>query len=317
MPSHILVVEDQLDTLDMVRDLLELQGYTVTCVEDGDEALSALDQRIPDLIISDVRMPNRDGFELLREVRARPASVAVPFLFLTGVKEAGTSSQIRRLGADDYLVKPFAPEDLSVAVRARLERRRITQRFDTREANIQMALMLANIIEARDRYTRGHLERVQRAAFRMAQALHWDAERMVILEFGTLLHDIGKIMISRQILNKPGKLSETEWEILHRHPEMGTQMVSRISHLRETTSYILYHHERWDGQGYPTGLAGSAIPIEGRLLAIVDAYDSLTSDRAYRFAIPPANALEEIERCAGTQFDPDLTQLFLSLHRSA
>ena len=300
-----------------MRELLEAEGYRVTCALDGSEALAAFEHDTPDLIVSDLLMPHMDGFALLKAVRSHPIGAAVPFLFLSARAEQTVTAQARVLGADDFLVKPFAPADLSVAVRAKLERRQAMRRFDTREAHQQTAMMLANVIEARDRYTRGHIERVQRYSLRLAHALDWDAERLVILEFGALLHDVGKVMVPRSILNKPDTLTESEWMILRRHPEVGAQMLTGIDHLRETAPYVLYHHERWDGKGYPTGLAARSIPVEARLLAITDAYDALLSERPYRTAYPIGRALDEIQRCSGTQFDPELVNVFVYLFKTS
>jgi len=316
VPSHILIAEDHPYTIDMIRELLEAEGYRVTCTQDGSEALAAFEHEAPDLIVSDLLMPQMDGFALLKAVRSHPYGAAVPFLFLSARAEQTVTAQARVLGADDYLVKPFAPADLCLAVRAKLERRRAMRRFDTREAHQQTALMLANLIEARDRYTRGHIERVQRYALRLAHALEWDAERLTVLEFGALLHDVGKVMVPRSILNKPDSLTEAEWVILRRHPEIGAQMLTGIDHLREAVPYVLYHHERWDGQGYPTGLAARSIPVEARLLAIADAYDALLSERPYRAAFATAKTLDEIQRCSGTQFDPELVNVFVYLFKT-
>jgi putative two-component system response regulator len=313
---HILLAEDHPYTIDMMRELLEAEGYRVTCAQDGSEALAAFEHDAPDLIVSDLLMPHMDGFALLKAVRSHPYGAAVPFLFLSARAEQSVTAQARVLGADDYLVKPFAPADLSLAVRAKLERRKAIRRFDTREAHQQTALMLANVIESRDRYTRGHIERVERYAVRVARALEWDVERITLLEFGALLHDIGKILAPRRILNKPDKLTEAEWIIMRRHPENGAQMLTGVEHLRETLPYVLYHHERWDGKGYPTGLAGRSIPVEARLLAIADAYDAMTNDRPYRAAVPIAKALDEIQRCSGTQFDPELVNVFIYLFKT-
>jgi HD-GYP domain-containing protein (c-di-GMP phosphodiesterase class II) len=173
--------------------------------------------------------------------------------------------------------------------------------------------MLSNTIEARDRNTRGHVERVQRYALALARALHWDDEALAVLEFGALLHDMGKILVPRAILNKPGHLSPAEWEVLRRHPEEGAHMLAGVDHLRAAMPYVLHHHEHWNGSGYPHGLAGTAIPVEGRLLAVVDAFDAMTSERPYRPARPRAEACEEIVRLAGRQFDPAIAAAFVNL----
>ncbi len=310
---HILVAEDNFDIIEVMREILETEGYRVTCAHNGVEAYRAFQREAPDLIVSDVMMPQMDGFALLRSVRDHPAGAAVPFLFLSARTETTATAQARTLGADDYLFKPFDADDLTLAVRAKLERRRAVERFDTRAAHLQTVLMLANVIEARDQTTRGHVERVQHLAVALAQALQWSAEALAVLEFGALLHDIGKILVPRAILNKPDRLTPADWELLRHHPEDGAQMLAGVDHLRAAVPYVLYHHEHWDGSGYPRGLAGTAIPIEGRLLAVVDAYDAMTSQRPYQAAISSQDARAEIRQRRGLQFDPAMADVFVTL----
>jgi putative two-component system response regulator len=314
---HILLAEDNFDIMDVMREVLQSEGFRVTCALNGREALQAFERQTPDLIVSDVMMPQMDGFGLLRAVRASPAGAAVPFLFLSARTEAAATSAARVLGADDYLFKPFDADDLVLAVRAKLDRRRVVERFDTRAAHLQTVLMLANVVEARDRYTRGHVERVQRHALALGRALHWAEDALVVLEFGALLHDLGKILVPRSLLNKPTTLTQSEWELLRRHPIDGASMLSGVDHLRAAVPYLLHHHERWDGSGYPHGLAGADIPVEGRLLAVVDAYDAMTSERAYRPARTNQEACQEIARLAGVQFDPAIAHTFVEIHQAA
>lgn len=193
---------------------------------------------------------------------------------------------------------------------AKLARRRAVERFDTHAAHLQTVQMLANTIEARDRNTRGHVERVQRYALALARALRWDEGALAVLEFGALLHDMGKILVPRAILNKPGQLTPPEWEVLRRHPADGAQMLGGVDHLRGAVPYVLHHHEHWNGSGYPHGLAGTAIPVEGRLPAVVEAFDAMTSERPYRPARTRAAACDEISRLAGIQFDPAIEAAF-------
>jgi len=311
--AHILVAEDNGDIIDVMREVLEAEGYRVTCAPNGREALKAFERETPDLIVSDVMMPFMDGFTLLKHVRAHPAGAAVPFLFLSARTEPAATSHARQLGADDFLFKPFDADDLSLAVRARLERRQTVERFDTHAAHLQTVGMLANVVEARDRYTRGHVERVKTYAAALARTLQWTEAALAVLEFGALLHDLGKILVPRTVLNKPGRLLPAEWDLLRRHPLEGAQMLQGVDHLRGAIPYVLYHHEHWNGSGYPHGLARAAIPIEGRLLAVVDAYDAMTSERPYRVALTETEACAEIERQAGQQFDPSLTAAFIQL----
>jgi putative two-component system response regulator len=157
------------------------------------------------------------------------------------------------------------------------------------------------------------VERVQRFALALAHALKWPAEPLAVLEFGALLHDIGKILVPRAILVKPDRLLPEEWEVLRRHPEDGAKMLAGVDHLLGAMPYVLYHHERWDGRGYPRGLAGTAIPIEGRMLAVVDSYDAMTSERPYRAPVSADEARAEILRSSGKQFDPVLAKAFADL----
>jgi cyclic di-GMP phosphodiesterase len=308
---HLLLVEDNDSILEIMRDILEAEGYRVSCAANGKEALRAFEREVPDLIVSDVMMPHLDGFGLLKAVRARPDGVAVPFLFLSARTEQAATTQARQLGADDYLFKPFDPDELTMAVRARLERRRLVELFDTRAAHLQTVTMLANAIEARDTYTRGHVERVKNYASALARALGWSDDALVILEFGALLHDIGKITVPRDLLNKPSGLLREEWDLLRQHPKTGAKMLEGVDHLRPAIPYVLYHHERWDGHGYPNGLAGVVIPREGRLLALADTFDAMTSDRPYRHALNQEEALGEIRKGVGTQFDPAMAEVFI------
>jgi len=313
---YVLVAEDNFDIIEVMREVLEAEGYRVTCAHNGAEAYRAFQRETPDLIVSDVMMPQMDGFTLLRSVRAHPTGAAVPFLFLSARTEAAATAEARTLGADDYLFKPFDADDLLLAVRTKLERRRAVEHFDTRAAHLQTVTMLANVIEARDPTTRGHVERVQHLALELGQGLGWRAEALVVLEFGALLHDIGKILVPRSILNKPGRLEPAEWDVLKRHPEDGAQMLAEVDHLRGAVPYVLHHHERWDGSGYPRGLAGAAIPVEGRLLAVVDAYDAMTSRRPYHAPISSEAAVAEIMQRRGQQFDPDIAETFARLRQN-
>lgn len=300
-----------------MRDILESDGHTVITVRNGPAALASFENDKPDLILSDVMMPEMDGFAVLQAVRSHPAGLAVPFLFVSARTERRALTRARDLGADDFIFKPFGVDELRNAVRAKLERKRVIELFNTRSAHLQTVTLLANAIEARDKYTRGHVERVRTYALQLARAFGWGVEALIILEFGALLHDIGKISIPEQILNKTGPLNSTEWSQMRQHPEVGAHMLEGIDHLHAALPYVLYHHERWDGGGYPHGLVGEAIPPEGRLLAIVDAYDAMTTSRPYRQGLLKVEALTEIHQGLGVQFDPQMAQVFLRILSTA
>lgn len=177
------------------------------------------------------------------------------------------------------------------------------------------AITLAKAIEKRDRYTGGHTDRVTEYAKLTAKQLDWPEERLAVLELAGHLHDVGKIGVPDAVLNKPGKLTVEEFEMMKAHPEIGEQIIRGIDFLEALVPYVLYHHERYDGKGYPKGLSGEAIPIEGRLLAVSDTFDAMTSSRPYRKQLDPERAIEEIKRCSGTQFDPNIVGVFLEMWR--
>jgi putative nucleotidyltransferase with HDIG domain len=180
-----------------------------------------------------------------------------------------------------------------------------------------MLTVLTGAIEARDPYTQGHSARVTALAEEIALRLGWSEERLALLRVGGPLHDIGKLAVSDHVLRKEGSLEEHELAEIREHPKAGARLILRVAALREAIPYVLYHHERWDGAGYPSGKAGEEIPLEARVLAVADAFDAMTSDRPYRRALSRAEALAEVERCAGTQFDPEIARIFLELFEEA
>jgi putative two-component system response regulator len=313
--SKILLVEDDALLLDVMRSILEAEGFEIQPACNGKQALDLFVSNKPDLIVSDIMMPEMDGYEFLELVRVMPNGVTVPFLFLTARTERADISRARTLGVDDYLFKPFEAQELITAVRSRLFRRRMVELFDTRSAHLQTVTMLANVIEARDPYTAGHIERVRSLALNLAFALRWTNEDIIILEFGSILHDIGKISVPSHVLKKNGPLDEEEWKLMRLHPEVGAKMLEGVDHLKAASPYALYHHEWWNGKGYPMGLSGDKIPREGRLLAIVDAFDAMTTTRPYRTSRPAKDAIEEVRRNKSIYFDPDMVDVFIQSYK--
>ncbi len=312
MKTRILLVEDDDALRTMTRLFLESEGYEVQAVENGKLAVQAFESEQPDIIVSDIAMPEMNGFELLEVIRQHEAGAGMPFLFVSAFRDESVS-RARRLGVDDYLFKPFEVKDLRDAIEIRLARRRTVLLADTHEAHLQTVTMLARAIEARDAYTGGHIDRVRTYSRDLAKALHWDQAALIVLEFGAILHDVGKIAIPDRILNKPGKLDEEEQKIMRSHAELGTNMLKEVTHLQAALPYILYHHERWDGKGYPHQLVANEIPMEGRLLAIVDAYDAMTTDRPYSKGKTSYEALQNLERASSSQFDRVMVDVFVEL----
>jgi putative two-component system response regulator len=313
--QKILLVEDDAPLLDVMRYLLEAEGYEICPAVNGRQALDLFVASRPNLVISDIMMPEMNGYELLESVRTMPEGITVPFLFLSARTERSDVDRARSLGVDDYLFKPFEAPELINAVRARLDRRRVIELFDTRAAHLQTVIMLANVIETRDPYTAGHLERVRRLALNLAFALNWNTEDIAILEFGAILHDIGKIVVPSQVLKKTGPLTKDEWKLMRQHPEVGAKMLEGVDHLKAAVPYVLNHHEWWNGSGYPAGLKEEKIPREGRLLAIADAFDAMTTNRPYHSSMPAVDALDELARYRGIYFDPEMVDAFIQTYK--
>ncbi len=309
----ILLVEDSRDVRAMLVSALEVERYIVYQADNGQAGLKILEQVVPDLIISDINMPRMNGFEFFKTVRQNPAWTTIPFIFLTGNVSPEDIQLGRSLGVEDYVTKPIDPRDLAAIVNARLLRVAQVQIAQIGQAYIDTVNVLANAIEGRDPYTRGHVERVASYAHQIAVTLNWPLEQLRTLDFGARLHDIGKIIIPDHVLKKTGPLNEIEWELMKQHPEAGAKIVAEINHLRDTLPCILYHHEHWDGSGYPKGLQAKDIPVEGRLLAVVDVYDALTTSRPYHPPRPPEEVIKFLRLKAGVYFDPDMVELFVEV----
>lgn len=281
--------------------------------ENGQAALKILQQVIPDLIISDINMPRMNGIEFYKAVRKNPALTATPFIFLAANNAPEDIHAGRDLGVEDYITKPIEPRDLVSIVNARLLRVAQVQIAQIGQAYIETVNVLANVIEGRDPYTRSHVERVASYALQMGALLRWSPDAIRNLDFGARLHDIGKIIIPDHVLKKSGPLSESEWELMKQHPEAGAKILDQINHLRGTIPYVLYHHEHWDGTGYPHGLKGKEIPVEGRLLAVVDVYDALTTHRPYHTPRTPEEVMKFLTLKANVYFDPEMVKVFLQV----
>lgn len=306
----LLVVEDDPAMLVAFRDILESTGYSVSTASNGKIALELLDEVHPALILSDISMPIMDGIELYKAVRQRPDGAAIPFIFVTALGTREDIFAAKSMGADDYITKPVTSQELIAAVQARLQRTDELMVAQLKAAYKSSLRVLANAIEARDQYTRSHVELVNAYAQAMAMELGWNEKKKEDLEFGAILHDIGKIAVKESILSKTGPLNRDEWAEMRQHPVVGARMIQDIPFLAPAIPVVLYHHERWDGAGYPDGLSEEDIPAEARLLAVVDTFHAMTSDRPYHVAINPVEAYREIVALSGKQFDPMMVAAF-------
>lgn len=311
--TTVLVIDDDEFVRVSLEHLLRAHGYEVITAAGGQEALERIEREVPDLVLTDLRMPGMDGLEVLCRAKGRFPHMAV--ILLTGYSTLESAIQALRYGADDYLLKPCREGELLERIQAALARQEIFYRLSRVEENLPAIAALVNATEARDPYTRGHSERVARYATLLAREVGMSEEEIRILWLAGLLHDIGKIGVRDAILYKPGPLNEEEYRRVQDHPVLAAQILHPIPGLRKVVPLVLHHHEHYDGSGYPDGLAGEEIPLGARILAVVDGFEAMTSVRAYRPAFSPEEALERLEQNSGTQYDPDLVQVWTRLVR--
>jgi putative two-component system response regulator len=309
----VLLVEDNQILRQGLQEILELEGYTVHPAANGREALDCVNRALPDLILSDISMPEMDGFAFFKAFRNHPEWTAIPFIFLTARGDRDDILMGKDLGADDYLIKPLTREELLTAVRARLARSRQLQIAQLQQAYETSLAVLANAIEVRDQYTRGHVERVTAFSILLAEQLGWQGQQIEQLRIGAILHDIGKIHISETILNKNEELSVEEWVVIQQHTLTGTEMIKDIPYLAPAIPVIRHHHERWDGAGYPDQLTGENIPLSARIVSVADGFDAMTTTRPYRPARTLSEAYQAILSEAGSQYDPLVVRAFHNL----
>jgi putative two-component system response regulator len=307
----ILIVEDNPVLREGLQEMLELEGFSIQSASNGREALDHMvSHQHPDLILSDIAMPEMDGLTFFREVRNRPEWISIPFIFLTARGEREDVLAGKDLGAEDYLVKPATREELLTAVSSRLERSQQLRVVQLQQAYEASLTVLANAIEVRDQYTRGHVERVMAYSFAIADQLGLvDLDREQ-LRFGAMLHDIGKIHIRESTLIKNSALNNDEWGEIRQHPLTGAEMIKDIPYLMRAIPVVRHHHERWDGKGYPEGLAGEAIPLAARIVAVADCFDAMTTNRPYNLARSLQEAYADIIGGAGSKYDPAVVEAF-------
>jgi putative two-component system response regulator len=306
----ILIVEDNDVLRQGLEALLQAEGYLVLTAGHGHEALDQMHSTPPDLILSDISMPEMDGYTLFERVRAHPDWVSIPFIFLTARRGREDIFAGKKLGAEDYLVKPVTRQELTTTIRSRLERSHQLLLAQLQQAYSSTLIMLANAIELRDQYTRGHVERVRDHALVLSRQVGLSAVLMDQIHYGSILHDIGKIHISESVLKKPGPLNESEWIDMKKHPVIGVEMVKDIPYLAPAIPVIHFHHERWDGKGYPAGLSGEEIPLVARIVTVADSLDAMSTSRPYQQALSPDQAFEEILRGSGNMYDPGVVRVF-------
>jgi len=333
MPKTIFVVDDNDINLSMARETLKEQ-YRVMTLPSANKMFAFLDKVKPDLILLDIEMPEMNGFEALQHLKDNSALAGIPVIFLTAMTDAAVEVRGFQLGVIDFITKPFSAPVLLNRIKTHLdiddiirERTAQLQQKTVQLQNLQNAIIFsfADMVENRDQGTGGHVERtavyIKILTDTMAENNIYADEianlNMELFVSSARLHDVGKIAISDLILNKPGKLTDEEFEVMKTHTTEGERVIDQIASrtddvefLRNAKLFAGYHHERWDGKGYPYRLSGAAIPIQGRIMAIVDVYDALISERPYKKAFDADLAVKIVMEGSATQFDPAIAEAF-------
>ena len=323
MADWVYIVDDDIANLKMAGHILSKKGMRVSALKSGQALLDFIRANdAPDLILLDIMMPELDGFGTLERLRRMKGCQDVPVIFLTGDEDADTETRGLRLGAMDFIKKPFVPEVLMLRIRhiidlVRLQRdlsSEVARKTDEiKKLSLSIVETLAEAIDAKDAYTHGHSKRVAEYAAEIARRYGYDRERCRDIYMMGLLHDVGKIGIPDAVINKPGRLTDEDYGIIKTHPAKGDRILSNIEEMPELATGARWHHERFDGHGYPDALARDSIPEEARIIAVADAYDAMTSHRSYRDVMTQEAVRAEIEKGRGRQFDAVFADIMLQM----
>jgi putative two-component system response regulator len=317
-PSNlVLVVDDDPLGRAVVVQLLRAEGCTVEDAADGRSGYDKAVRLHPDLILLDVVMPGLDGFQVCEKIRQKPGIADVPILMVTSLEDRPSRIRGIESGADDFLSKPIDPTELRARVRTILRLNRY-RRMAKLNAELQIAYEatlegLVRALDLRDHETEGHTQRVTTMTMTLAEAIGVPHDQLIHVRRGALLHDLGKIGIPDAVLLKPGRLTPEERTIIEQHPTFAYKVLESIEFLKPAIEIPWCHHERWDGKGYPQGLAGTQIPLAARVFAVVDVWDAVTSKRPYHDGMTRDEARAILRKAAGSHFDPMVVDLFLEL----
>ena len=329
MNDWILVVDDDTSNLKMASYILGRAQMRVSCLKSGKDAVQFLKENRPDLILLDIHMPEMDGFETILAIRENETATDIPVIFLTADDDSNTEKQGLEVGAVDFIKKPFVPEVLLLRVRHTIDLSRLqadlerevlkktqeiaAQHEKLERISMQIVKALSGAVDAKDTYTNGHSLRVAEYSREIARRAGLSGESQNDIYMMGLLHDVGKIGVPDAIINKPAHLTEEEYSVIKTHPVMGARILKNIKDFPKLITGARWHHERYDGKGYPDGIAGEKIPLEARIIAVADAYDAMSSRRSYRDVLPQEVVRGEIEKGRGTQFDPVMTEIALGM----
>lgn len=325
MEERVVVVDDDAIILRSANTVLSEAGFKVTCLKSGRLLLDYVTKNPIDMLLLDIKMPELDGFEtmrLLREWEKENGKKEIPVIFFTANDDCAAETVGLSLGAMDFIRKPFAAEVLTLRVRHLIDLIRLQRDLHaeverkTKEIegmSLHVVQTLADAIDAKDAYTKGHSGRVAEYSREIAKRAGYSFESQEEIYMMGLLHDVGKIGVPDAVINKPGKLTDEEFEKIKTHPGRGAKILQNIEEMPKLFIGARWHHERYDGRGYPDGLSGEEIPEEARIIAVADAYDAMTSNRSYRGVISQDVVKEELEKGAGTQFDPRFAAIMLEM----
>ena len=317
----ILVVDDDAFNLAVMGKILEGEFETMS-FRSGAQMLSYLQNDTADLILLDYLMPEMDGLEVLSELRKNSRTVSIPVVVLTASQDAGLEIAFFKSGAEDFITKPFAPEVVRSRIYRILElktlRENLQSRLDEKTRQMENVVLqafttVANIVDAKDDFTESHSINVARYAALIAKELGWSDKEIHNIYYTGLLHDIGKISVPDRIIRKSGVLSDREWKVMRGHTSIGAEILKDVHMVKMADAVALYHHERYDGGGYPMGIKGDEIPLEARIVSLANAYDSMVSYRIGRNRLSAQEITEELEKGRGAQFDPDLVDVLLKM----
>jgi putative two-component system response regulator len=301
---RILVVDDQPSIAGLMSQLLTMRGYDVTTASNAEQAEAEVRRQLPDLILSDVMMPGKSGYEFCRGLKENPVTRLIPFVLITGLSDSTDKVRGIEAGADDFLNKPVLAEELIARVKSLLRLKEFTDELENADS---VLCTLGLIVEGRDPYTEGHCERLAVRATDLGRHLGMDEDSILALKRGGYLHDLGKIAVPDEILKKGSDLTPAEWTVMKLHPVTGENICRPLHSLRLVLPIIRHHHEHSDGSGYPDGLAGPEIPVLPRVLQVVDVYDALRTARSYKPALTPEQAAHTMrEEAARGLWDAEL-----------
>jgi putative two-component system response regulator len=322
--GRILAVDDTPASLKLLSEILNDEGYEVRAAINGRLALHAAIDSPPELILLDIRMPDMDGFEVCRQLKAHPKTCDIPVIFVSAISETGEKVQGFELGAVDFVTKPYQREELLARVRTHLEVDRLRNHLEdlveerTRELRgnlLDFVTAIGATIEVRDPYTAGHQRRVAHLATAIAKELRMTEDQILGLKLASVVHDIGKIRVPAEILSKPGRLDQVEFDLIKRHPVTGYEILKSINFPWPIADVVLQHHERLDGSGYPSGLKAEEILHDAKIVAVADVVEAMVSHRPYRAGLGVDAAMEEIIRNRGLIYDSVVVDVCVKLFR--